>query len=227
MNKVKLNRVIKDGNIVIPIYILKCFKQLNLTMEEFMFLMYLHNKQENVIFNPERIADDLGLDIMEVMGYISVLSDKEYLTLDVFKDENNILEEVVNLSNFYEKVSTFLINLEETEEQKENILLFIEKELGRPLNSVEIKTINGWQENQINESLIKEAVKIALGDGVYSLKYIDKVLFDWSSRGFKTLDDLKKQDNNHNEIKEINDDVSFSVVEDWNWLDDEEEYIVN
>ena len=118
MNKVKLNRVIKDGNIVITIYILKCFKQLNLTMEEFMFLMYLHNKQENVIFNPERIADDLGLDIMEVMGYISVLSDKEYLTLDVFKDENNILEEVVNLSNFYEKVSTFLINLEETEEQK-------------------------------------------------------------------------------------------------------------
>lgn len=227
MNKVNLNKVIKDGNIVIPIYILKCYKDLNLKMEEFIFLMYLHNKQENVVFNPERIADDLGIDIMEVMGYISVLSDKEYLSLDVYKDENNIIEEVVNLTNFYEKISTVLINSGEMEEKKENILLFIEKELGRPLNSMEIKTITGWQENKIDETLIKEAVKIAIGDGVYSLKYIDKVLFDWSSRGFKTIDDLKKQEDNYNQTNENNDDVSFSVVEDWNWLDDEEEYIIN
>ena len=44
MNKVKLNKVIGEGNIVIPIYILKYFKKLNLSMEEFMFLMYLYNK---------------------------------------------------------------------------------------------------------------------------------------------------------------------------------------
>ena len=35
MNKTKLNRVIGDGNIVIPLYMLKFYKNLNLTMEEF------------------------------------------------------------------------------------------------------------------------------------------------------------------------------------------------
>lgn len=30
----------------------------------------------------------------------------------ILKTENNILEEVINLNNFYERISTFLINSE-------------------------------------------------------------------------------------------------------------------
>ena len=135
MNKVKLNKVISDGNIVIPLYILKYFKKLNLTMDEFIFLMYLYNKQDNLDFNPEKIALDLNLDIMEVMGYISILTDKGYITLDVLKTENNILEEVINLNNFYERISTFLINSEvdiKEENKKEKILQSAEQESDRP-----------------------------------------------------------------------------------------------
>lgn len=222
MNKVKLNKVIGEGNIVIPIYILKYFKKLNLSMEEFMFLMYLYNKQDNVAFNPDKIANDLDLDIMEVMGYISVLTDKGYMSLDVLKTENNILEEVINLSNFYERISTFLINSCDKEKSDDNILVYVEHELGRPLSSIEIKTINSWSQNNIDSKLIKEAISLALNDGVYSLKYIDKILLDWSSRGITSVVDLKNQSNQ--EIK--NDDVDIEL-DDWNWLDDEEEYIVN
>ena len=224
MNKVKLNKVISDGNIVIPLYILKYFKKLNLTMDEFIFLMYLYNKQDNLDFNPEKIALDLNLDIMEVMGYISILTDKGYITLDVLKTENNILEEVINLNNFYERISTFLINSEvdiKEENKKENILQYVEQELGRPLNSLEIKTIHEWQEAKIDDSLIMEALKIALNDGVYSLKYIDKILFDFKNRGYQNALDIKKEveptSTKSNEIEFV----------DWNWLDDEEEYIVN
>ena len=224
MNKVKLNKVISDGNIVIPLYILKYFTKLNLTMDEFIFLMYLYNKQDNLDFNPEKIALDLNLDIMEVMGYISILTDKGYITLDVLKTENNILEEVINLNNFYERISTFLINSEvdiKEENKKENILQYVEQELGRPLNSLEIKTIHDWQEAKIDDSLIMEALKIALNDGVYSLKYIDKILFDFKNRGYQNALDIKKEveptSTKSNEIEFV----------DWNWLDDEEEYIVN
>lgn len=224
MNKVKLNKVISDGNIVIPLYILKYFKKLNLTMDEFIFLMYLYNKQDNLDFNPEKIALDLNIDIMEVMGYISILTDKGYITLDVLKTENNILEEVINLNNFYERISTFLINSEvdiKEENKKENILQYVEQELGRPLNSLEIKTIHDWQEAKIDDSLIMEALKIALNDGVYSLKYIDKILFDFKNRGYQNALDIKKEveptSTKSNEIEFV----------DWNWLDEEEEYIVN
>lgn len=224
MNKVKLNQVIGEGNIVIPIYILKYFKKLNLTMEEFVFLMYLYNKQDNLSFNPEKISVDLDLDIMEVMGYISVLTDKGYITLDVIKTENNILEEVINLTNFYERISTFLINSCDKEKNEDNVLEYIEHELGRPLNSLEIKTINGWVDNKIDISLIKEAVNLALNDGVYSLKYIDKILFDWSTRGIASVVDLKKEETKSPKSETVVEDIE---LDDWNWLDDEEEYIVN
>lgn len=220
MNKVKLDKVIKDGNIVIPLYIFKYFKKLDLTMDEFIFLMYLYNKQDNLDFNPEKIANDLGFDIMEVMGYISVLTDKGYINLEVRKNPDNILEEVINLSNFYDRISTFLINTEVEVKEESNLLKYVEEELGRLLNSNEISIINGWIQNNIKESLIKEAFRIALRDGVYSLKYIDKILFDFKSRGYQDVNDIKND--------ELKDEKTLDVeVLDWNWLDDEEEYIVN
>jgi len=224
MNKGKLNKVIAEGNIVIPIYILKCFKKLNLTMDEFVFLMYLYNKQDKVDFNPEKIALDLNMDIMEVMGYVSVLTDKGYITLDVIKGVSNILEEVINLDNFYEKISMFLIDnsLKEVDENQDEILKYIEKQLGRPLSSIEIETVNSWKENNLDDSLIKEAVRIALNDGVYKLKYIDKILFDFKSRGYQSVSDIKKEP-----VKEELETAENVEIFDWDWLDDEEEYIVN
>ena len=219
MNKGKLNKVIEDGNIVIPVYILKNFKKLNLTMEEFVFLMYLYNKQDKIDFNPDKIALDLNIDIMEVMGYISVLTDKGYLVLDVIKTENNILEEVINLSNFYEKISLLIINNQESEDDN-HLAKYVEKELGRPLSTIEIDLISKWLTNGLTEELIKEAINIALNDGVYSLKYIDKILFDWKSRGYTKVEDLKTKEEKNKEIPEVE-------LDDWNWLDDEEEYITN
>lgn len=224
MNKGKLNKVIAEGNIVIPLYILKCFKKLNLTMEEFIFLMYIYNKQAKVDFNPEKIAFDLNIDIMEVMGYIAVLTDKGYITLDVIKGNDNIIEEVINLDNFYEKISLFLISEEEKKEKPvDNLLTYVETQLSRPLNSLEIETIKSWQENNLDDSLIKEAIKIALSDGVYSLKYIDKILVDFKSRGYKYATDIQ---NNSSKEKKENLDSNVEIF-DWNWLDDDEEYIIN
>ena len=218
--KTKLEKAIGDGNIVIPLYILKNIKKLNLTMDEFIFLMYLYNKQDKIDFNPEKIANDLNIDIMEVMGYISVLTDKGYLSLDIVKD-NNVLEEVINLANFYEKITILLMDSQEQVET-ESIFQYVEQELKRPINSIEIKMIEGWIDNKIDESLIKEALKIAINDGVFNLKYIDKILFDWKSRGVTTKEDLNKT------FKEESDDLINSIdLDKWNWLDDEEEYITN
>ena len=135
--KSKLEKAIGDGNIVIPLYILKSFKKLKVTMDEFIFLMYLYNKQDKIDFNPEKIARDMNLDIMEVMGYISVLSDKGFLTLDVIKD-NNQLSEVINLSLFYEKISMLLMEKEEVKNDKTKINI-LKKNLEECLVQLKLK----------------------------------------------------------------------------------------
>ena len=219
--KTKFNEYLGDGNIVIPLYILKSFKKLNLTMDEFVFLMYLYNKQDKIDFNPDKIANDLNIDIMEVMGYISSLSDKGFLTLDIIKD-NNVIDEIINLSLFYEKISVLLMDKDEEKKDNSSLIKYIESELGRPISSTEIETIEGWKKYNIDDSLIKEGVKIAINDGVYSLKYIDRILFDFKNRGITTVDEIKKSNGTKKEEPEDN-----LELDDWNWLDDEEEYIAN
>ncbi len=191
-------------------------------MDEFIFLMYLYNKQDNLDFNPEKISLDLNIDIMEVMGYISTLTDKGYLNLQVKKTDNNLLEEVIDLSSFYEKISILLINNEEIETNNKGILSFVEKELARPISSLEIQMIEGWKNNNISDELIKEAIRLALNDGVYSLKYIDKILIDWKNHGYKDVNDVKNTKQDKQVEENINDDIT-----DWDWLEDEEEYIAN
>ena len=219
--KTKLGEYVKDGNIVIPLYILKCFKKFDLTMEEFVFLMYLYNKQDKIDFNPEKISKDLNIDIMEVMGYISVLTDKGFLTLDIIKD-NDILDEVINLQLFYEKISLLFME-ENPSSDKEDIFKYIESALGRGLNSLEIEMINGWIKNKINSDLIKEAVNIAINDGVFSLKYIDRIIFDFKNRGITNVKEIKDSymASDDNKVE------SDNSIDDWNWLDDDEEYIAN
>ena len=188
-----------------------------------MFLMYLYNRQDDSYFNPEKIADDMNIDIMEVMGYISVLTDKGYLSLSVIK-ENNVLEEKINLEHFYEKISMLLIASDE-DKSSDSILKYVENELKRPINTVEINMIENWLKNNIDESLIKKALNIAINDGVFSFKYIDSILFDWKSRGITNVSELENI--NTNKKDENIENLNNLELDGWDWLDDEDEYITN
>lgn len=215
MNKVKLNDLIKDGNIVIPLYMLRLYKKYNLTLDEFIFLMYLYNKSFT-IFDPELIAEELNYDIMEVMGYISVLSDKGLITLDIDKS-NGVFEEKISLNNFYEKITLSLINeLGEEEDNKkdESIFAEIELEFNRKLTPMEKSVVVEWQDNNYSNELIREALKEASLNGVSNLRYIDKILFDWMKKGVKTKEDIKK--------KEAEPEIE---IFNCNWLDEEDEEI--
>lgn len=213
MNKVKLNNLIKEGNIVIPLYIFKMYKKFNLTLEEFIILMYLYNK-DGMVFDPERICDDLALDIMEVMGYVSVLTDKGLINLDVHKNEKGMLEEKINLERFFEKISLSLINeFNEKEESNENIYAIIEHEFNRKLTPLECEVVKEWQDSNYSDEIIKEAIKEASINGVSNLRYIDKILFEWDKQGIKVPSDIKKN-------KEVDKEVE---IYNCNWLDDDDE----
>jgi len=213
MNKVKLNELVKDGNIVIPLYMMRLYKKYNLGLDEFVFLMYLYNKNFT-IFDPELIANELNFDIMEVMGYISVLADKGLISLDISKN-NGIIEEKISLNNFYEKISLSLINElgeEVIEKRDDTIFDEIEREFNRKLTPMEREVVIEWQDNNISSELIHEALKEASLNGVSNLRYIDKILFDWTKRGIQKKEDIKKE--------EIEPELE---IFNCNWLDEEDE----
>ena len=66
--------IIKQGHLVIPLYFLKNYKKLKLTLEEFIFLMYLYQLGDKSIFNPSKYQEELQLDLPKIIQTIHKLT---------------------------------------------------------------------------------------------------------------------------------------------------------
>lgn len=221
MKNSKLIEIFKNGNMVIPLFLLKHYKKFNLNMNEFIFLMYLYNFNDNSVFNPKKIGEELGIKLNDVMNYISILTDKGFIKVEVIKNDKGIMEETVILEPFYNKLS--LLTMEEINNTKSDSTIFeiIEKEFARTLSPMEYEIIKAWLDNNISEELIKEAIKEATFNGVSNLRYIDKILYEWGKLGIKNASDVAVNRKKRTESNEQNVDVDLEIV-DWNWFDEDE-----
>ena len=220
MRQKHLVNLLMDGNIVIPLELYRRYKKLNITLEEFVFLMYLRSKGNLIMFDPVKIAEELGYTSVEVLELISLLSDKKLLVIDTVKNDKGIVEEKLDLNLFYEKMVSLMLDDKELNEDKKldsNIFSNIEREFGRTLNPSEIEFIKAWSSNFSSE-LIIEAVKEAVLNGVSSIRYIDKILYEWDKKGLKTIDDVK-----HFLNKKKNEVIEPVEVFDYDWFDEDEE----
>ncbi len=228
MKSSKLIEIFEDGNLVIPMYLLKNYKKLKLELDEFIFLMYLYNQGNHFLFNPNLFAEQVNLDLSDIMELTNSLTDKGFISVDVSKNDKGIMEDVVALDDFYQKLKLIVIediNIDESRKKDESTIYeVIEKEFGRTLSSIEYEIIRAWLEHNYSEELIKEALKEAVLNGVSNLKYIDKILFEWSKKGIKTINDVEENRKKHRNLnssnKDINDNIDMDIV-DWNWFDDE------
>ena len=223
MKNSKVAEIFKNGNMVIPIYLLKHYKDLKLDLNEFVFMMYLYNLGDNIIFDPDKIAKDINLDLSIVMSYIGTLTDKGFIKVDVLKNDKGLMEEVLLLDDFYNKISLMSIDgiVKENNSTNSNIFEIIEKEFGRTLGTIEIEIIKAWLENNISEDLIKEALKEAVYNGVSNLRYIDKILYEWGKANVKTIEDVENLRKKRNVKRTQEPDIDIDIV-DWNWFDDDE-----
>ena len=116
MQQNKLKELISTKHIVIPMYILKEYQNFKLNIDEFVLLLYLLDKDKEV-FDPSDIASSLSLDLEKVMENISSLVTKGLINIATNKNSDGIIEEVIDLSYFYDAISLKLmekINQEET-----------------------------------------------------------------------------------------------------------------
>ena len=226
MKSSKLIEIFKQGNMVIPLYLLQNFKDLKLKLEEFIFLMYLYNLGDNFVFDPTKFSNDLNMTLVEVMSFIEALTDKKFIRVESKKNDKGIMEEFIIMDDFYSKLTLITIdevNKETNDASKSDIFEVIQKEFGRTISPIEYEIIKAWIESGINESVIKEAVKEATFNGVSNLRYIDKILYEWGKLGVKTVEDVEKNRMKHNNTNknQVNEEVDMDVIE-WNWFDDDE-----
>lgn len=218
--------IFKQGHLVIPLYLLQQYKKLKISLEEFIFLMYLYQLGDHSLFNPSKYQEELQLDLTKIMEYIDSLTEKNLIQVDVVKNEKGLMEEVVLLDGFFRKLS--LLMVEDSNEKKanyqSNIFEVVEKEFGRTLSPIEYEIIRAWLDNDMSEELIKEAIKEATFNGVSNLRYIDKILYEWGKLGIKTVKDVENQRKKRAQKREEEADSNIDLdIVDWDWFDDDDE----
>ena len=216
MNQVKLNELIKSKIISIPLYVLKMYKEFNLTTDEIVLLFFLYDK-DGEVFDPNFIATSLGLDLLNVMDIISKIAKKGLINVATKINDAGIKEEVFDLSPLFNKITMKVIDdLNKEEEKNINVYSIIEEEFNRRLTPMECEMVDDWKKNDYSSELIKEAVREATLNGVNSLRYIDKILYEWNRKGYKKKEDIKRNYSKEEPSEKIE-------IFTGDWLDSDEE----
>ena len=204
MNNNVIDELLKvNNNLIVPSYLIKYISKFDLDTNEFILLLYFINSKDKLIFNPKKISDDLYLDQNTILEIISSLTEKKYISIEMIK-ENSIIEEYISLDLFYAKINSYLIE-NEKKSNDTDIYSKVENSFGRTLSPVEYETINKWIESNISIDLIESALKEAILNGVTSIRYIDKILFEWNKKGYRTSNDVISKNTKEEEIEELYD----------------------
>ncbi len=217
-----LVQLLKQGYFVMPLYLFQRRDKLNLSMEEFVFLVYLVNRGDKALFDLQKIKEDLQYETKEIMNLISLLTEKKLLSVNVHKNERGIMEETIDLSLFYDKIGLLLVeDINASKEESTNMYEQFEKEFGRTLSPMEYEIIKAWIDANMKEEFILRALKEATYNGVSNLRYIDKILYEWNRKGFKTIEDIERHEQERR--KEMKPKTSSKEETfDYNWFDEED-----
>lgn len=195
-------------------HLIKIALQNHLSLIEFLLLIYFEDSTDKTL-NVASICEALNLSEKEVLDAFNQLMALNLVELDTKKDHHNKHCEEISLIPLYKNLFE---NLEQKkqEEKKESIFDLFQKELGRNISPMEYEIINAWLEKGFSEDLVTGALKEAVYNGVSSLRYIDKILYEWQKKGYKSYKEV--EDGLFKKRKEEQPTDLF----DYNWLDDEE-----
>lgn len=188
----------KTKNFIINENVVKTIKNLDITLKEFLLLLYFINIKALLDLND--IKKVLGFNEEEILNTYTSLITKGLIEVKVFK-ESGVVSEVISLDMFYDK----LVMNTKNEENNTDIYSKFESEFGRSLSPIEYETINRWLENGVSEEIITSALKEAVINGASNLRYIDKIIYEWTKKGVKP----KEED--------------YTFIDDFDWLNDGDE----
>lgn len=73
--------------------------------------------------------------------------------------------------------------------REETIFEIIELEFARPLSPMEVEVIRSWD---YPLEILKRAVQEAVTSANFSIKYIDRIIFNWKKANLKSLNDVEQ-----------------------------------
>lgn len=215
MNEVVTN-ILKEQPIIIPKVLLKYYTKLNITEEELIILICIINKGNKIVYDPGLFTEEIGMQPYKAMQILNDLSEKAILEIKVENNLSGKKEEYIYLDLLYNKLFNIIIDKNHEATINTDLFTLFETELGRTISPMEVEIIKEWLHDGNSEELIKEALKEAIYNNARNLKYIDRILFNWRTKGIKTKKDILEEKKNYRKTIKPKEPIY-----DYNWLEDE------
>jgi len=211
---------LSKGNSSIPVLLLENYKKLNMTDAEMMLIIHLNTYASQGVDFPsfEQLQERMTCSTEQLSSLFNRLHKEKYLEIQTYQSKDGMMGERYSLEPLWEKLVAFLTleestalqetaatsELQETtwppeelapDRQKKlegEVYRRFEQEFGRPLSPMECETIGYWlDEDHYDIQFIFLALREAVISGKLSLRYIDRILFEWKKNGFKTVEQIK------------------------------------
>lgn len=212
MNSSFLEQYVKNKDYILRKELFPIIWEYKLNLEEVLLLIYFMN-EDIPTFDVEQINKNTMISVNKILDSFTSLTNKCLISIDVIKESSGV-KEVVNLDSIYKCMVDGLMK-NNKKVVNNNIFEKFEKEFSRTLSPMEYEIINDWLDKNISEDLILGALKEATYNGVNNLRYIDKIIYEWTKRGFKNMEDVSNHLRNRNTS-----DKSVKEISDYNWLDE-------
>lgn len=181
-----IKKMYKEKNFLINTLVLKNVRNLKIDIDELLLLLYFINVEESL--DLAKIKEYINFTDEEILNVYSNLLAKGLIEVKTFKN-NGIFSEKISLDVFYDKL---ILSAKEEVKSNEDIYSKFENEFGRSLSPMEYETINRWISSGVKEELIVEALREAVINNVRNLRYIDKIIYEWTKKTMRPKEESEE-----------------------------------
>lgn len=148
---------------------------------DYIYNIYEKPKQEG----KKQEVENLPLEILEVENQGQLNTNNKYNNINIINTKKQNIDYINNNSSSIEK--------------RDTIYDFLEQNFGRTLNSIEIEMIREWNDNELTRYAIKQAVL----NGKYNVKYINTILVNYKNNSITTVQQAQEEEKMFKSKKEI------------------------
>ncbi|MFS0576768.1 DnaD domain-containing protein [Sporosarcina sp. 179-K 3D1 HS] len=227
---------IEQGNVQVSQLFFHHYKNLGMKDLDAMLVLQMTSFQAegNQFPTPADFADRMELTENEVSRILQRLMQNGFLQIVQSKDLDGVLIETFTLQPLWNRLVDHVLltacdtEVEQKKEEEGEIFTLFEQEFGRLLSPMECESITMWlDEDGHSVEIIRAALKEAVLAQKLSLRYIDRILFEWKKKNVKTLADVERQTKSFRTVSgtrppQFQQKIQVKRVPFYNWLEERE-----
>lgn len=195
------NQFVASGSTNLSNLIIQNYHKLGMTEQELVIYLNLqmYAQQGDQFPMVTKISDNTGLTEQQIYNIIQEMIKLGLIELKTIMD-NHQKRDIYSLTPIFERLNNLFIQEQNNNVQQklmsdtEELFKKIEVEFGRPISPIEQEQVHQWiDDDHYSIKLIDLALREAVLNQAYSLKYMDRILISWEKSNIKTAEQLQER----------------------------------